>query len=105
MVTARVYEFPNGMVLRCINGEGLGDDPDAPIPYTVTDEPVIAPATLEHRLARAEEMAEVWQETAQAFRDRCEAMLTDLHRLTGRSRAALLAQYVPEAVGGATEPL
>lgn len=105
MVSARVYEFPNGTVLRCIDGEGLGDDPDAPIPYVLTDTDYAAPPSLEQRLARAEEMAAVWQETCQRFHERNQAMLTDLQRLTGRSRAALLAQYYPEATGGATEPI
>lgn len=101
----KVYEFANGVQLRVLNGEGLGDDPDAPIPYVPFDVTVVDPTTavdrvveLERLLEQSRETEKVWQEVAQQLQERCERALADIATLTGRSRAAVRAHYVPEVL-------
>lgn len=100
----KVYELANGACLTVLDGGNEPDDPDQPVPYIPADLHNV-PSDLEQRLARAEEMAAVWQDVARQFEQRCDRMIGDIATLTGRSRAAVTAIYVPEATGGASDPV
>ena len=110
----RAYMTDTGTRLYVINGEGLGeDDPDQPIPYrpVLFEDDGRDPAALaarvdelERLLDQSRDLENVWEEVAQQLQQRCEQMFTDLARLTGRSRASVRAQYVPEVTEGAPDP-